>query len=62
MSFNETLLPPEDGGFDYGHYVITTKSKIRGTGRAVRLRFESEPGKDMHILGWSIEMLQENEL
>ena len=40
--------------FDYGQSVITTKSKIRGRGRALSLRIESEAGKDMNILGWSV--------
>lgn len=40
--------------FDYGQEVITTKSKIRGRGRALSLKFRTEAGKDMHIYGWGI--------
>ncbi len=49
---------PEDVNdpFDYGYTVITAKSGIRGRGRALSLKFESEPEKDMHILGWGLEI------
>lgn len=40
--------------FDYGFEVVQTRNKIRGKGKALRLRFESEQGKDFHLLGWSI--------
>jgi len=40
--------------FDYGHEVITTKNKVRGKGKAISFRIDSEAGKDMHILGWAI--------
>jgi len=40
--------------FDYGFEVISTKSKIRGKGKALSFRIESETGKNMHLLGWSV--------
>ena len=40
--------------FDYGQKVVTTRNKIRGTGKALRFRVESEAGKDMQVLGWAI--------
>lgn len=40
--------------FDYGHEVITTKSKLRGRGRALSLLFETEPRKDLIMLGWGV--------
>lgn len=42
--------------FDYGYTVITSKSGIRGRGHSLSLLFQSSPGKDMHILGWGIEV------
>lgn len=39
--------------FDYGHTMITTKNRLRGTGRALSLRFDTEPTKDAHIYGWA---------
>lgn len=39
---------------NYGHSVISTKSKVRGKGLALSLRIESDTGKDMHLLGWGI--------
>ena len=50
-------LPSGSGdSFKYGQSVITTKNKLRGRGKALSLKFESEEGKDMHILGWAISM------
>lgn len=39
--------------FDDGNAVVTTKNKIRGYGKALSLRIETEPEKDCQILGWS---------
>ena len=40
--------------FDYPTTVIVSRVKIRGRGRNMRLRFESEAGKDFHLLGYNI--------
>lgn len=42
--------------YDYGQKVITTKHKLRGRGKALRLRLESEAGKDLQLLGWGMLM------
>jgi len=42
--------------FDYGHSVITTKSKLRGRGKSLSLYIQSEDGKAMHLLGWGIDI------
>lgn len=34
--------------------VIQTRHRIRGNGKAVRVRFESSSGQDMRLLGWAI--------
>jgi len=44
----------ENDPFDYGFSVVTTKNKVRGKGRALRIRFDSEPGKDLYMLGWGM--------
>lgn len=41
-------------GFDDGDHVVTTKSKLRGRGRVLSLKFSTEPGKDFYLLGWSM--------
>lgn len=48
---------PQDvnDNFDYGQSVITTKSKLRGRGRALALRITTEAGKDCHLLGWGLQ-------
>src|SRR6056297_446447 len=40
------------GSFDYPNTVTTSRLRIRGRGRSFRLRFESEQGKDFHLLGY----------
>jgi hypothetical protein len=40
--------------FDYPETVITTRMKVRGRGRSMRIKFESEQGKDFVLLGYSI--------
>ena len=48
--------------FDYGFSVVTTKNKIRGQGKALRLRFDTEAGKDMHLLGWGLNISQADDV
>ena len=43
--------------FDYGHEVIETKNKLRGNGRSLSIRFESESGKDFKLLGWGMPII-----
>lgn len=43
--------------FDTGYETIVTKNKLRGRGRALALKFQSEPKKEMHIYGWSMILL-----
>lgn len=40
--------------FGYPDTVIATRLKVRGTGRSMRLRFDSESGKDFHLIGYGI--------
>ncbi len=40
--------------WDYPESVVTTRLKMRGRGRSMRLRFESEQGKDFVLLGFGI--------
>lgn len=40
--------------YNRGNNVITSRTRIRGRGRALQLKFESEQGKDFDILGWGI--------
>jgi len=46
--------PNNIDNFPYPEEVITTRLKMRGTGRSMRLRYESEQGKDFNLLGWGI--------
>lgn len=46
--FAEPLTP-----FDDGYPLVVTKNKIRGRGKAVQMKFTSEAGKDMQLVGWT---------
>ena len=52
------LVPVPDANdltvFGYPETVVTTRLKLRGRGRSVRLRFESATGKDFTLLGYSL--------
>lgn len=48
------LSPGVGNTFDYGLDVISTKSRLRGHGRTLSLKFETEAGKDCQLLGWQI--------
>jgi hypothetical protein len=52
------LLKPynDTPNLDYndGYPVVMTRSKVRGSGRAVTLRYDSEAGKDFDLYGWGI--------
>jgi len=54
---NQIYIPSGAGDpFDYSYQIVTTKNKIRGRGRALSLKFSTEPQKDCQILGWSADM------
>jgi hypothetical protein len=50
------LAPVADDDYETGFEVITSKSKLRGRGKAFSLFMETEAGKDCRILGWSINL------
>lgn len=43
--------------FNYGQSVIVTKNKIRGKGKALSMNIQSQAGKDMKLLGWSMPFI-----
>jgi hypothetical protein len=46
---------PPDTEINFGFPIIVTKNKVRGTGRAIQFRFESNGiGKDFDLLGWAV--------
>jgi hypothetical protein len=40
--------------YNYPEDVIISRVKVRGTGRSMRLRYESEQGKDFQLIGWGM--------
>ena len=47
---------PVDSNDDYdsGFAIISSRNKLRGNGKVLSLRFRTEPGKDLHLYGWSM--------
>jgi hypothetical protein len=55
--YNRPYLPSgSNDPFDYGLSILSTKHKLRGKGKALRLRFTSSTGKDMQVVGWGLDM------
>lgn len=48
--------------FNYGFEVITTRNKLRGKGRALSIKFSTEPKKDLKLLGWSVNITGEQKV
>lgn len=49
------MFEDTDLTFDTGFPIVVTKHKVRGTGKAIQFRFESdEVGKDFDLLGWAV--------
>lgn len=51
---------PDD--FDTGFLMISTKNRLRGYGKVLSLRFFTEPGKDLHLYGWSMILSMEEKV
>lgn len=51
---HKRMFIPSTSSFDDGYPVVVAKSKIRGRGRALQLKFTADQDKDMIVLGWSV--------
>lgn len=55
--YNTLRLANGSGAADgYGFEIIETRNKVRGSGKAIVLRFESSTGKDFDLLGWALDL------
>ena len=49
------VVDPEDlNNFNYPSDTVVTKSKVRGRGRSMKIRFDSSEGKDFHLVGYEV--------
>jgi hypothetical protein len=49
------VVDPEDlSSINYPTNTVITKSKVRGRGRSMKLRFESTEGNDFHLVGYEV--------
>lgn len=42
--------------FENGYPVVTTKNRVRGSGRAMNIKFSTSAGKDLSLLGWNLQV------
>lgn len=58
QAYRLKLIPAVDTSdlttFGYPHETIQTRLKLRGRGRFLKIRYESEQGKDFQLLGWGL--------
>lgn len=54
LKYTPVVNPSDLNTWDYPEEVMTSRLKVRGHGRSMRLRFESEQGKDFVLLGYGI--------
>lgn len=40
--------------FDYGYTMVSTKNRLRGSGRAFSMKIYTEAGKECHLYGWAM--------
>ena len=52
--FAPTVDDPNFDDISIRNPVITTKHKVRGDGKALQIKFTSEPGKNFEVLGWNL--------
>lgn len=54
---NRNYIPDDETDpFDYGETIIKTKLAMRGKGHAFGVRYESEAGKDMQLIGYGVNI------
>lgn len=51
---HKRMFIPSSTAFDDGYPVVSTKSKLRGRGKALQVLYEAEANYDMQLLGWSV--------
>jgi hypothetical protein len=47
-------VDPATLAFNYGTSIIQTKSKLRGKGKSLKIRYTSTTGKDFQLAGWGM--------
>jgi len=52
--YSPVTTPSSSGTYENGYPVVTTKSKVRGRGKALQMRFTSAEGFACEFLGYSV--------
>jgi hypothetical protein len=59
--YKRMFTVPVDGLLDYGQEVLVTKNRVRGSGKSLAIEINSEPGKDLHMHGYAVTLLGNQE-
>ena len=54
LKYPVVVNPSDLTDFAYPDDVVTTRLKIRGHGRSMRIKYESTEGKDFLLIGWGM--------
>jgi hypothetical protein len=55
--YNRVFLSQISSSLTTGYPLIITKNKIRGSGKALQMKFEAPSNKQMHIYGWNMDLI-----
>jgi hypothetical protein len=50
---NRVFFGTPSTDYENGYPLVITKNKIRGRGKSIQMKYSSEAGKDMKLVGWS---------
>lgn len=60
--FNRKWFPTTTTDFNNGYFVVSHRDKIRGSGNVLSVKIESNPGYHMELLGWSMIVMNNNDV
>jgi len=50
---NRVFFATPSAEYEDGYPLVITKNKLRGRGKSIQMKYSSEPGNDMQLVGWS---------
>lgn len=50
---NRVFFGTPSTDYENGYPLVITKNKLRGRGKSIQMKYSSEAGKDMQLVGWS---------
>lgn len=50
------MVSDASAAYDDGYYVVSTKTRVRGSGKVLSILYSTEPGKHLILHGWSMKV------